>query len=136
MNRMKLIKEMVKITDTPAFYESAKRLGEMAALITELKKTQITNLETIANSTLKVSDIKDYVKKQTGKHKEWQQKFDGEEFGTKLLDKLNELTNERDGIVNALGVSDNNEKREIYLYVVREFIKHFVIHFEYKGGGS
>ena len=56
------------------FYEDAVRLGDHAAYALTIRhRSQVAGLENIAESALKVSDILDYVKRQTARFSYWRQ---------------------------------------------------------------
>ncbi|HLC15650.1 MAG TPA: hypothetical protein VJL89_05435, partial [Thermodesulfovibrionia bacterium] len=78
-------------------------------------------------------DVLDYIKRQTGRDEKWKK----EEFGKELLEKLEkELQKKRDQICNNLGVTKEIDKLEVYLLLIREFIKQIVVHYEYELGES
>lgn len=130
--RMKIIKEVAIRADL--FREQTGSFGQMAKDAFSENKTQLRSLENIANSALKASDVMDYIKRQTGKSKTnigWKK----DQFGTKLLNKIeNDLASDRDRVVRNLSVTDEKEKLEIYLLLIRDFIKQVVIHYEFKSG--
>ena len=68
--RMKIVKEVAQVADRDDFYARAKKLGEIASrAFGERHRSQMTSLENIANSTLKVTDVLDFIKKQFAKAK-------------------------------------------------------------------
>ena len=67
---MKIIKEVAQVADRDDFYGKAETLGEIASrAFGESHRSQMTSLENIANSTLKVTDVLDFIKKQFAKSK-------------------------------------------------------------------
>src|SRR6266849_5855024 len=72
------------------FYEDAVKLGDHAAYALKARhRSQMTGLESIAESAFKTSDIFDYIKKQTARFPHWRQAFPGNEgsdqgFGERL----------------------------------------------------
>lgn len=51
------------------FYSESFKLGEhAAAVITNRHRSQLTNLENVANSAFKSSDVFDYIKRQTARY--------------------------------------------------------------------
>jgi uncharacterized protein YaaR (DUF327 family) len=133
--RMKIQKEVAIIVDT--FSDNTKAFGKKAKnAFAEKHKSQMRNLENIANSTLKASDVLDYIKRQTGrseKDKMWKK----DNFGNELLDKLEkELKKKRDQISDKLSVTKEIDRLDIYLMLIREFIKQIVVHYEYELGES
>ncbi|HVB73840.1 MAG: hypothetical protein WCD86_14440 [Ktedonobacteraceae bacterium] len=145
LKRIREISNQVEI-----FYNEAVVLGDHAAHAfggRSEHRSQMTGLETIANSTFKTSDVFDYVKKQTARHREWQQTYpDGgapnDRFGERLLKQLQEdLAKKRDGIANRLSVGDKTdedrlERRHIHLLLMREFIRKMVVQYEYASSSS
>src|SRR6266849_8670813 len=85
---MKIIREIHIQAEN--FYEDAVKLGDHAAYALRIShRSQMTSLESIAESTLKTSDIYDYIKKQTARFSYWRQAFPGNEgsdqgFGERL----------------------------------------------------
>lgn len=130
MNReMEIIRAVAIKADS--FYEQAREMAEGAlrALSEGRGKSQLKNLENIANSTLKVSDVFDYIKKQVARYEEWQ----SNNFGVGLLRFLQEnLRRETDNLIAGLKwAPDELEKQKIYLLLIREFLRQMVIHYEY-----
>src|SRR5947199_10161744 len=87
-------------------YEEAKQLGNHAAYaLKKNHRSQLTGLENLANSALKVSDILDYVKRQTARFIYWRADFPDPEkptkeaFGKRLLEYLE---NDLKGISNTI----------------------------------
>lgn len=130
--RMKILKEVAIRGDK--FRNYSEDLGKIAAKAFGTKKHQMRSLENIANSAMKISDVLDYIKRQTGKSKpnaEWKK----EGFGKTLLQEIEEQRiKERDKICQTLGIDSEEKKLEIYLLLVREFIRQIVIHYEYESG--
>ena len=126
--RMKILKEVAIRTDN--FRDKTKELGEKAKkAFSEKHKSQMRNLESIANSALKVSDVLDYIKRQTGRDEKWKK----ENFGKELLAIIEgELAKNRDQIYQPLTITDELTKLEIYLLLIREFIKQIVVHYEFQ----
>lgn len=127
-------------------YSSAEKLGDHAARAIgggdEKHRSQMTGLETIANSTFKTTDIFDYVKKQTARHGEWRQVdaqsgSPNESFGLRLLNQLQgDIAKRAEVIANKLDVRDATdedklERRRIHLLLMREFIRQMVVQYEF-----
>ena len=131
--KMKILKEIGNRADR--FNEFAKKLGKHAAEAFGSKhKAQMKNLENIANSALKVSDVLNYIKRQTGKAKKNTQ-WKKDNFGSDLLDQIEtKLKKDRDLISKKLKITSDEIMLDIYLNLIREFIKQLVIHYEYKTG--
>lgn len=143
MNRkMQIIREVN--AQAELFYSDAVGLGDHAAIA--LKKThrsQLTSLENIVESTLKTSDVFDYIKKQIARNEDWRkasrdQRDANQGFGERLKTYLETRLPERiTTISNAIGNTDatdeeKQERREIYLLLIRQFIRQVVVQFEYR----
>ena len=136
---MKIIKEVAQVTDRDDFYERAKTLGEIASrAFGERHRSQMTSLEHIANSTLKVTDVLDFIKKQFAKSKRnegWRK----DDFGDKLKRYIEQsLRKRREEICHGLeGVEEESvEGQRIYLNLIREFVRQLVVHYEYLSSGG
>lgn len=144
------------------FYEDAIQLGDHAAYAVKKKhRTQLTGLENVAENALKVSDILDYIKRQTARLPYWQQAFlqgqqgvqqenaawhsiytgDAPEkaFGERLKLYLeHELASKRDVLCRTklnIGNETDGERmqrRYVYLLLIRQFIRQLVIQYEYR----
>ncbi len=125
--QMKILKQIAIKADL--FREKTKDLGKIAEkAFSDKHKSQVKNLENIANSALKVSDVLDYIKRQTGRDKKW--KTEG--FGEKLLQEIEVfLKQTRDNICGNLQITSDEQKLEVYLLLIREFIRQIVIHYEF-----
>jgi hypothetical protein len=142
--QLKRIREISNQADV--MYDDAVKLGKHAYHAfggsDDKRRAQMTGLESIANSTYKVSDVYDYVKKQTARHNEWQ-KTDAqsdspnESFGLRLLYQLQgELATKAETIADRLKVSnttdeDKQERRHLHLLLMREFIRQMVVEYEF-----
>jgi hypothetical protein len=142
-SEMKIIREVnIQAED---FYDDAVALGDLAAvMLKEKHRSQMTSLENIAESTLKTSDVFDYIKKQTARFPYWRQSAPGQNnsggFGERLRTYLeNDLKKrlenicgpQRLNIGNAAG-EDMQERRRIYLLLIRQFIRQLVVEYEYQ----
>lgn len=139
---MQVIREVSIEADD--FYESAVALGNHAAEALKARhRSQMTALENIAESTFKISDVLDYIKKQTARFSHWRQPFseakNGKQgFGEALRAYLeNDLVERRDAVCQRLGVGDSSyenkqERRRIYLLLIRQFIRSLVVTYEYR----
>jgi hypothetical protein len=140
-NDLKIIREVS--AQAELFYDKAKDLGDHAAHV--LKKghrAQMTGLENIAESTFKTSDIFDYIKKQTARFPAWRQGLPDQTppavaFGELLRAYLeDELSKRRDVICGRLDIGNKTdehklERRRIHLLLIRQFIRHMVVQYEY-----
>ncbi len=136
---MKIIKEVAQVADRGDFYTRAKTLGEIASrAFGERHRSQMTGLENIANSTLKVTDVLDFIKKQfaKSKHNEGWRK---EDFGIELKKYIEQsLRKRREEICHVLeNVEEESvDRQRIYLRLIREFVRQLVIHYEYQTSGG
>ena len=137
--RMKIIKEVAQVADRDDFYGKAETLGEIASgAFDERHRSQMTSLENIANSTLKVTDVLDFIKKQFAKAKRnegWRK----DDFGIKLKKYIEQsLRKRREEICHVLeGVEEESiEGQRIYLSLIREFVRQLVVHYEYRTSGG
>ncbi len=130
--QMKILKEIAQVADNDDFYNRAKRLGEIAsrAFDGSRHRSQLTNLENIANSTLKVTDVLDYIKKQIARLDMWRK----DNFGDKLKKYIEQsLRKRREEICGRLKIEENSsEGQKIYLNLIREFVRQLVVHYEYR----
>lgn len=130
--QMKILKQVALETDN--FRNQAERLGKIASEAFRNQKNQMKNLENIANTALKASDVLDYIKRQTGranKNEGWK----SQGLGVELINQIeDELAKARDRVDRSLGLTDEIQKLEVYLLIIREFIRQVVIHYEYKVG--
>ncbi len=139
---MKIIREVsIQAED---FYDDAVRLGDHAAFaLTDRHRSQMTSLENIAESTFKTSDIFDYIKKQTARFTYWRKPLPENQgssfgFGESLKNYLekNLISNLRT-VCERLGIEDKTdeqkqERRRIYLLLIRQFIRQMVVEYEYQ----
>lgn len=107
---------------------------------TRLEQSQIRNLENLAYTTDKISDITDLLKKLTGRDSRgsrWAQ----DNIGPELITALEALRAEADNIVDELrdqvsgklgGEIDPDLPRQVHLELCREFIKHLTAEFMYR----
>ena len=144
------------------FYPDAVLLGDHAAYALKARRrSQMTGLETLAESALKVSDILDYIKRQTARFVDWRQTFapaatnqangsasgSGAEddpanmgFGERLkryvekdlLEKRNTICSK-----NRLNIDDTTEegrklRRRVYLLLIRQFTRQMVREYEFR----
>jgi len=143
MNRkMKIIREVS--TQAVIFYNDAVGLGDHAAIaLKKAHRSQMTSLENIAESTLKTTDVFDYIKKQIARYEYWrkplrEQRDANQGFGERLKNYLETKLPERIVTVsNAVGIGndtdeDKQERREIYLLLMRQFIRQVVVQYEYR----
>lgn len=126
-------------------YEDSLKLGVHAAqVITDRHRSQLTGLENIADSAFKVTDIFDYVKRQTSRNTFWREAhrdahkvYSDEPFGKRLLNYLeNDLLQKRNRICDKIGIGEKTDeefrlRRHIYLLLIRQFVRQMVIQYEF-----
>ena len=146
---MQIIREVSAMAET--FYEDAVALGDHAAsAFQSLKRTdrnnhrsQMTGLENITESTFKASDVLDYIKKQTARHKYWQKGYakhtnPNEGFGERLKNYLEQkLPGRRDAVCTRVGIGKDTyddwlKRQHVYLLLIRQFIRYLVVQYEYQ----
>jgi hypothetical protein len=126
-------------------YGKTEQLGKLAVQVfgRDRGKAQLRNLENIANSTLKVSDVLDYIKRQTARMNEWKK----QNFGLQMLSYVQkEIEAQKENIFENLktetqftqqevkelqGHEGEFKKQEIAMQLIRGFVKQLVIHFEW-----
>ena len=135
--QMKILKEIAQVTDRDDFYNRAKELGEIAwQAFGPRHRNQMTSLENIANSTLKVTDVLDYIKKQVAKdaRDDTQQTWRKNNFGEQLKNCIEQCLRARRreicGILDSVE-ENSSEGQRIYLNLIREFVSQLVVHYEY-----
>ncbi len=100
--------------------------------------TQIRNLENIAYSTDRLSDIYDFLKKQMGRPGDLGKIWRHQGVGQELLKTLSDLRKEAQEIVKGVrqahpqGVDEDTE-RQVDLMLCREYLKHIAAHYLYTG---
>lgn len=129
MNReMQLIRAVALQAD--AVSAEAEAFGRRAAdaISGDAGKRQIKDLENIASSTLKVSDVLDYIKRQTAKcrpNESWRK----DDFGASLLKFISEDLRRRcDDVARQLGATEV-ERQRIYLLLIRDFVRQMAAHY-------
>lgn len=145
MNKeMQIIREVNAMAESEAFYGKAVSLGRHAAhALKASHRAQLTGLENIAESSLKTTDVLDYIKKQTSRYDFWRQGYPhgenpDEAFGESLKNYLEQdLRTKRDTLCNGrLKIGDKTDedkllRRRIYLLLMRQFIRQMAVEYEY-----
>ncbi len=145
--RMELIIRVNKVAGSEDFYQKSQDLGILAAQSfreeqgrerQQRHRAQMTGLENIAETTLKVTDVLDYIKKQTARQRGWQKRVGakGELFGELLKKEVESgLKTFVDRVCNGFieGTTDEakQDRQEAYLLLVRQFIRQLVVRYEY-----
>jgi hypothetical protein len=131
MNReMQLIRAVALQAD--AISSEAEDFGRRAAgaITGDAGNRQIKGLESIAASVLKVSDVLDYIKRQTAKCKKDESWRKGD-FGVELLKFISEDLRRRcDDVAQQLGAAEA-ERQRIYLLLIREFVRQMAAHYAF-----
>lgn len=146
--RIELIIRVNKEAGSEEFYKKSQNLGILAAQSfreeqgrerQQRHRAQMTGLENIAETTLKVTDVLDYVKKQTARQKGWQKEVGAnrERFGESLKKCIeSELKTFVDNVCNGFIESATDEgkrdRQEAYLQLVRQLIRQLVVRYEYE----
>jgi len=140
--RLRTLRAVALQVDRENVRKKAEELGEKAAKgLTHDRRAQVTGLGNAANSAFKVSDVFDYIKLRTARHKEWMH----ENWGPDLLNflsgaeapanpaPLSNLRLIRDQICGELHIAtDSAEGLDVYLLLIREFVRQFSAEYEYR----
>jgi hypothetical protein len=140
---IKIIREVNKQAGDEKFYGDAVAIGDHAAFaLGRSHRSQLTGLENIAESALKITDIFDYIKRQTARYSYWRTAFPmhgKEAFGERLRNHLEiELAKVRattcDTYLNLGNESDEDklQRNRVYMQLIRQFIKQMVVEYEYR----
>jgi hypothetical protein len=88
-------------------------------------------LESIANSSQKVSDVFDYLKLRTARQKEWQQHDLGKNLlkylETDLREKRKHLPKKDPDLVSL----NEFQQQEVYMLLIRAFVAHLAAQYEF-----
>lgn len=134
--RLKIMREVSVQADNDDFYNKARELGEIAAqnMGTD-HRSQITNLENIANNAMKVTDVLNYLKKQIGKSTDKKSYWVQQHLGDQLLNFIETTLKNKTEIISEkenLKLTDPAEKQRIHLLLIREFVRQLAAHYEWK----
>ncbi|RMG90057.1 MAG: hypothetical protein D6706_20285, partial [Chloroflexi bacterium] len=97
-------------------------------------RSQITKLENIANNAMKITDVINYLKKQTGKAKA-NESWKAENLGNRLIEVVGfggMLERKSQTICTSLGLTDPADKQHIHLLLIREFVRQLAAHYEWE----
>lgn len=128
-NRMKIVHEVALAAE--GFYDKARDFGKQAATaLKENKRAQITGLESVANDSMKVTDVFNYIKTRTARQSEWRD----QNFGFELLAYLEkDMGNKRNDLISKLSLArDTKESQEVYILLIREFVRQLAAQYEYE----
>ncbi len=136
-------------------YGDAQKIGELAAqMLTsggqeERSRSQMTSLRSIAESTLKSSDVLDYIKKQMARQRSWRDtpREGGDSLGEKLKKIIEgKIRTTAQQIAKEMQSGEESDevriRRELQvrLLLVRQFVRQVVVQYEYgtifMGGGN
>ena len=119
-----------------SYYASVDPLAELARSAFPKDKSQIRNLENIANSASRFADVLDFVKRQTGRRKPWQKGF-----GEGLLEALGKPLEADaaaifDSVRQEVGDTSlgDDDLRRIRILLSREYIRHLSASYLYRIG--
>ena len=133
--QMKILKEIAQVADRDSFYNQAKKFGKTASeAFDSTQRRQMRNLENIVNASLKMTDVINYIKKQTAKA-EKPKTWWTDNFGIELKNFIEkDIRTLREQVCkNLKGVKeDSMEGQRIYLSLIREFVCQLVVHYEYE----
>ena len=130
-DRFILPKELQQGDGETPFDSAARELAQKMAG-TNIKKSTVRGLESLAWSTDSVGDILDYIRIRAGrdtKKEEWGARNIGAELA-ELLEKLQTEASQH------LGEAPPEEVQALHLALCREFIKHLVAFFEFEFSGG
>jgi hypothetical protein len=134
--RLAVRREVAQASDalSPDVQEPAESLVRAPKLDT----TQVRKLENLAYSTDKVSDITDFLKRQTGRSPHGE-RWRYDQVGLRVLDALTGLRREAESIVGELSETtglaeaiDDDLPRRVHLDLCREYVKHLAAEFLYR----
>jgi len=146
--RMELIIRINKEAGSDEFYKVSQNLGMLAAKSFREEqgrerqhrhRAQMTGLENIAATTLKVTDVLDYIKKQTARQRGWQNKVGshGERFGESLKTSIESgletfLDNVCHDFIDRTTYEGKLERQGAYLELIRQLVRQLVVQYEYQ----
>ncbi len=146
--RIELIIRVNKEAGSEEFYKKSQDLGILAAQSfreeqgrerQQRHRAQMTGLENIAETTLKVTDVLDYVKKQTARQKGWQKEVGANKvrFGESLKKCIESelktfVDNVCNGFIESVTDEGKRDRQEAYLQLVRQLIRQLVVRYEYE----
>jgi hypothetical protein len=144
---LELLLRVNKQAGSEAFYQKSQELGILAAQsFREVRgaekqrhRSQMTGLEHIAETTMKVTDVLDYIKKQTARQEGWKKEVGEkkERFGECLKTYIESglepyIQTVCQGFINATTNDGKYERQEVYLHLIRQCIRQLVVRYEYQ----
>lgn len=145
--RTKIMVYVNEQADSSEFYAKSQELGTLAAKSFQRQhndarkirhRAQMTGLENIAETTMKVTDVLDYIKKQTARQPGWTEDIGGKRFGESLKNYIEQdLKDIRDKVCNSVGIGNSNaedkrDRQQVYLHLIRQLVRQLVVQYEYE----
>ena len=144
--RMELIIRVNREAGSEEFYKKSQDLGLLAVQCfreeQERHRSQMTGLENIAETTLKVTDVLDYIKKQTAHQRDpqgWKKKVgaNGELFGQVLKEDIETglgpfIDKVCEDFINSTTDEGKQERQEVHLLLIRQLVRQLVVRYEYE----
>lgn len=145
--RTKIIVYVNEQAGSIAFYKQSQKLGMLAAKSFQEQhsgtkknqhRAQMTGLENIAETTMKVSDVLDYIKKQTARQPGWTNEYEGQRFGESLKNYIEQdLEKIRNTVCVQIRIGsttdeDKRDRQQVYLHLIRQLIRQIVVQYEYE----
>jgi len=131
--RMQIIRLVSLKADS--FYEDTQELARQGQkALEEMGKSQLKNLKGVADYALKVSDVLNYIKQQGARHSGWRKDNFADKLITKIEGKVRKDMEETCSQLTSPPASEL-EKQEIYLMLIREYMKQFTTHYFYSSSG-
>ncbi|NLC58656.1 MAG: hypothetical protein GX774_17625 [Armatimonadetes bacterium] len=141
------------------FYPEAERFGAWMAAADGMRRAQVSQLEAIVNSALKVADVLDFLKRQTGRAKPrttWrssspepvggtgaaaERPAEAQILGAALIEYIQKrLVTSRDKVLQAIKEQGHEVRperaQEVYLALIRAFVAQAAAHYTFKAGGN
>ncbi len=127
MHRTLAIRRAVALR-SDQFAAKAEELGALAAQVISgtSGRSQLTGLEAVAQGTLKIADILDYIKLRVGRQDAWRRS----DFGRQLLGYLQSEIKGKANIPIQPQLTPA-EQHQVTLLLMREFIRQLMAHYEY-----
>jgi hypothetical protein len=134
-----LRREVSRASDRDELREMVEARAELLAVALKGNMAQIRNLENIAYSTEKVSDITDYLKQQIGRSKpgeRWRHQNVGVDILTDLSSEEKFVQKQVQRIAKLLSeqypaATDDDLPRRLRLAMCREYVRHLTAHYLY-----
>ncbi|HEY0752692.1 MAG TPA: hypothetical protein VGD98_01840 [Ktedonobacteraceae bacterium] len=120
-------------------YRGSGALSDKDAKMFQSHRAQLTGLENIAETTLKVADVLDYIKKQIARpdRRGWREVHEGQRFGESLKNMIErDLRTDVEYICAKIHIGNDQEedmrdRQYIYLQLIRQLVRQVVVQYEY-----